>query len=476
MTKKWFLPLTYLAIITGSAFGFAPKAMAQASRTGFFMETYKYAHQHNAAMLEDRPYTAIPLVGNVYFNASTSHPLNAFFYKTANKNGSTDYNFFTEKAVPEQLFYQRLGNQNVMSNAELNLNILSFASAFGSGTSLFEVNLRSNGSSEVPNQLFHYFKNPKLQNDYGFDQLSLQHRTYGEVALGYAHTVGNHFTVGAKVKGLMALAYADGKVQDVQVKTGREQWAASGRAFASVAVGNTEFHFDKKGHLQEQEPKNLSIAPAGWGLATDLGVTYEVHGVEGLTLSAAVTDLGFIHYNKVQKLGNEVNRTWTIEDAKKRATNLVNNGNNPLVPNTDPSAVVKKEFEGELQDVLALNDNGTAAMTSQLRTTLNLGATYELPFVKHLNVGALYSRYFDGDFQQSQLTLGAAWHPIQPIELGLSSTFVNNHVNYGAMLTLQAPRFQVFVGTDVIPTSFGTDGLLERYAGNINMGITIPLD
>ena len=54
MTKKWFLPLTYLAIITGSAFGFASKAMAQSSRTGFFMETYKYALQHNAAMLEDR--------------------------------------------------------------------------------------------------------------------------------------------------------------------------------------------------------------------------------------------------------------------------------------------------------------------------------------------------------------------------------------------------------------------------------------
>lgn len=470
MTKKWFLPLTYLALITGSTFGFAPQAMAQTSRTGFFMETYKYAHQHNAAMLENRPYTAIPLVGNVYYNASTSHPLNAFFYK----NEGTDYKFFTDKTVPEQLFYQRLGNQNVTTNSEFNLNILSFASAFGSGTSLLEVNLRSNTSLEVPNQLFHYFKNPKLQNGYGFDQLSLQHRTYGEVALGYAHTVGNHFTVGGKLKGLVALAYADGKVQDVQVKTGREQWAASGRAFASVAVGNTEFHFDKKGHLQE--PKNLSIAPAGWGLATDLGVTYEVHGVEGLTLSAAVTDLGFIHYNKVQKLGNEVNRKWTIEDAKKRATNLVNNGNNPLVPNTDPSAVVKKEFEGELQDVLALNDNGTAAMTSQLRTTLNLGATYELPFVKHLNVGALYSRYFDGDFQQSQLTLGAAWHPIKPVELGVSSTFVNNRVNFGTMLTLQAPRFQVFVGTDVIPTSFGTDGLLERYASNINLGVTIPLN
>lgn len=328
MTKKWFLPLTYLAIIAGSAFGFAPKAMAQTSRTGFFMETYKYAHQHNAAMLEDRPYTATPLVGNVYVNALSSHPLNTFFYKVGNKNEGTDYKFFTDKAVTEQLFYQRLGNQNVTNNYEFNLNILSFASAFGSGTSLFEVNLRSNGSFEVPNQLFHYFKNPKLQNDYGFDQLSLQHRTYGEVALGYAHTVGNHFTVGAKVKGLMALAYADGKVQDVQVKTGNEQWAASGRAFASVVMGNTESQFDKKGHYQK--PKNWSLAPAGWGLATDLGVTYEVHGVEGLTLSAALTDLGFIHYNKVQK------------------------------------------FEGELQDVLALNDNGTAAITSQLRTTLSL--------------------------------------------------------------------------------------------------------
>ena len=44
------------------------------------------------------------------------------------------------------------------------------------------------------------------------------------------------------------------------------------------------------------------------------------------------------------------------------------------------------------------------------------------------------------------------------------------------MLTVQAPRFQVFVGTDFFSGGFSEDGLLSSRANNINLGFTIPLD
>ena len=92
------------------------------------------------------------------------------------------------------------------------------------------------------------------------------------------------------------------------------------------------------------------------------------------------------------------------------------------------------------------------------------------------DVGVLYSKHLEGNFSLDQLTFGAAWHPIAPIELGVSTTLVKNSMNFGAMLTVQAPHFQVFVGTDYFSGAFSEDGLFSSRSNNINLGVTIPLD
>lgn len=462
--KNWLRILTFALLTLGGASSFDNTLSAQTARTGFFMETSKYRHQINPALLEDKPYFALPFLGNIYASTTSSHNTDAFVYKVTNPTtGKKVYDTFMNKEVTPQQFYKRLGDKDVSVDVDFSENIFSMATNGFGGTNLVEINLRSSSRLELPNQLFHYAKEANNRDAYHLNHLSLNHQTYAEIALGHAHNVGNHFTVGAKVKGLIGLAYADIQADDMDVKQAGLGWSVSGRTRGTLAVLNTPPSFNEKGRFDGLE--ELSPGITGWGLGADLGVIYEVHGVEGLTVNASLTDLGFINHTKAYALNNDVHRTWSFEgfrNTKDENGKLLQEG--------------VEQFKDDLHELLSLRNGGKTTKNTSLKSTINLGAKYELPFVKHLNVGVLYSKHLESNFSLDQFTLGAAWHPIEPIELGMSTTFVKGRMNFGTMLTVQAPRFQVFVGTDFFSGGFSEDGLLSSRANNLNFGVTFPLD
>lgn len=65
MMKKLLRLFALSLLSVGSATSFVNIASAQTARTGFFMETSKFRHQINPALLEDNPYFSIPFLGNV---------------------------------------------------------------------------------------------------------------------------------------------------------------------------------------------------------------------------------------------------------------------------------------------------------------------------------------------------------------------------------------------------------------------------
>ena len=464
MMKKLLRPFALSLLSVGSATSFVNIASAQTARTGFFMETSKFRHQINPALLEDNPYFSIPFLGNVYASTISSHHSDAFIYKVTDRNtGKKSYDTFMNPSVTPTQLYRRLGNKDVSLDVDFSDNIFSIATNGFGGTNLVEINLKSASRLELPNNLFHYAKEPNSFNTYQLNHMALKHQSYLEFGVGHARNIDNHFTVGAKIKGLIGLAYADVEANQLQLQQSGMGWKVSGHTRGTVAVMNTAPTFDKKGRFDGFE--ELSPGITGWGLAADLGASYEVHGVEGLTVSASLTDLGFINHKKAYALRNDVQHSWNFDGFRKTQQeneNMLNEG--------------IEQFKDDLQELLSLHDGGKTTKSSSLKSTLNIGAKYKLPFVKHLNVGLLYSKHLEGDFSLDQFTLGAAWHPIAPIEVGVSTTLVKNKLNFGTMLTVQAPRFQVFVGTDFFSGGFSEDGLLSSRANNINLGFTIPLD
>ena len=106
------------------------------------METSKFRHQINPALLEDNPYLVFPFLGNIYASTISSHNTDAFVYKVTDPTtGKKEYDTFMNTEVTPKQFYSRLGTKDLSLDVDLNENIFSIAMNGFGGTNLVEINL-----------------------------------------------------------------------------------------------------------------------------------------------------------------------------------------------------------------------------------------------------------------------------------------------------------------------------------------------
>lgn len=454
---------TFAALLTG---GFS-RAEGQTSRLSFLMETANFAHQINPALLLDRPYTAMPLLGNLYVESSGGLNTDTYIYKLSDNGSSRIYGTFMHPYVSSETFRDHLGNRDLRFGVELNENIFSTAfRAFG-GTNLIEVNLRTRSHLRLPHELFLFAKKPGTATTYDFGNLGLRHRSYAEISIGHAHAAGKHFTVGAKAKVLLGFSYLNAEAQQLRLDKNADSWRVTGRTAAQAAVLRTPLKFDAKGRPEDLD--DFKWGMAGTGAAVDAGLTYRVHGVEGLVLSAAVTDLGFMNYKEAYRLESKGSGTWNFD------------GFHDVYVGSDATGSKRigdelEQMGEDLKDLVALHDSEKRGASAALGTSINVGANYALPFANHLNVGMLYCGRFDGAHSRHLAMIGATWHPVKAIELGISATLAEAQVAFGTMVTLQAPGFQIYAAADHPFGGFSKEyipvGIMNR---GINIGFTFPM-
>ena len=122
-------------------------------------------------------------------------------------------------------------------------------------------------------------------------------------------------TVGAKAKVLFGHAYANLKVKQLDLTLDEHKWEVEGQAEGGVSIQDTRFELDEKGRIKDFEP--LKAGSTGMGMAFDVGATYKVHGLEDLTLSAALIDMGSINHTRAQNLKTKDNAKWTFDGFKQ---------------------------------------------------------------------------------------------------------------------------------------------------------------
>lgn len=287
------------------------------------------------------------------------------------------------------------------------------------------------------------------------------------MGLGHAHPIGDHLVVGGKAKLLLGLAYANLKVKQLDLTLDDNKWEVVGQAEGAFALQQTHFQMDEKGQIKDLE--KFKAGMTGTGIAFDLGATYKVHGLEDLTVSAALTDMGSINHSEAQNLKTKDNAKWTFDGFRQAY----------VASDKTHSQELGAEFDrmGEdLKDMLNLYDTGTKGQTQGLATTLNLGAEYTLPLYKKLSVGILHSRRMNDIYNWNSTMLSARVRPVKAIELGLSTAFTTTGTQLGGMLTLNAPAFHFFVAADGFLGKLSKQGIpLAGMNSNIAFGIGFPL-
>lgn len=287
-------------------------AQAQEFRTSYFMQTSNFRHQMNPALI-DAPYVSFPFMGNINVGATGNMGYKNFIYKLEG-NPLYDQTTFMSPTVSASDFLGGLHDKN-RADIYVNYNLFSVGFRGFKGMNVVELNLRSNTNITLPYELFEFMKTAGEKEFYQLHDIGARSQNYMELALGHSHRINDRLTVGAKAKFLFGVAYADFKVNQLNLTMNGDEWRVQGDARLKASVLKSEFDYEgpeknaPDGRRRVKGLDDVSFGMPGFGMAFDLGASYKV--MDDLTVSAGLTDLGFISWGKTKQASSAGDYTFS---------------------------------------------------------------------------------------------------------------------------------------------------------------------
>ena len=462
--------LRYMAAALTMAAAILPTS-AQELRTSYFMETSNYRHQMNPALL-DSPYVGL-LFSNINIGMTGNIGAKQFIFDTNGLPGYTGnyrYTTFMDPNVDAATFLNKLHDKNRF-DLYLNYNLFSVGFKAWGGVNLLELNLRSNTNLTLPKGLFEFAKTAGEKEHYEFGGLGMRTQNYMELALGHSRDINDQWRVGGKLKFLIGAAYADFTADNVTLDMTEDAWRIQSNAQVKASLLKSDvIHEDPSKNSADGRPRvkeldNFGFSLPGFGMALDLGVTYKP--IENLTLSAAITDLGFISWKNTHHASSQGDYTF--------------DGFNNIYIGSDKDQTedIDDQFDqigDDLEEMFSVYDDGTKTATQALAATLNVGAEYKLPAYDKLKFGFLYTSRIHGKYSWHQGMLNVGVRPVKWFECNVNGAVTSTGVTAGGMLSLKAPHFNFYIAADRFFSKMGKQGVpLNSSNGNITFGMTFPL-
>lgn len=462
--------LRYMAVALTMAAAILPTS-AQELRTSYFMETSNYRHQMNPALL-DSPYVGL-LFSNINIGMTGNIGAKQFIFDTNGLPGYTGnyrYTTFMDPNVDAKTFLNKLHDKNRF-DLYLNYNLFSVGFKAWGGVNLLELNLRSNTNLTLPKGLFEFAKTAGEKEHYEFGGLGMRTQNYMELALGHSRDINKQWRVGGKLKFLIGAAYADFTADNVTLDMTEDAWRIQSNAQVKASLLKSDvIHEDPSKNSADGRPRvkeldNFGFSLPGFGMALDLGVTYKP--IDNLTLSAAITDLGFISWKNTHHASSQGDYTF--------------DGFNNIYIGSDKDQTedIDDQFDqigDDLEEMFSVYDDGTKTATQALAATLNVGAEYKLPAYDKLKFGFLYTSRIHGKYSWHQGMLNVGVRPVKWFECNVNGAVTSTGVTAGGMLSLKAPHFNFYIAADRFFSKLGKQGVpLNSSNGNITFGMTFPL-
>jgi len=306
-------------------------------------------------------------------------------------------------------------------------------------------------------------------------------QAYLEAGAGYSHKINDKWTVGGKLKFLVGEAYMGFRNKDLVTDASAQEWHIYGNTMLEVAapidasyLNNTlngaslndmidliqagKFVVDSLiggnisgGGSMMPLVKSL-LTPAGYGAAIDLGFTYKP--IEQLQISAALTDLGFIYWKQSHNYAVSVDTTFN-------GAGDINYGD-PAYRDADgnfSTEILMDTVVNNLRGLLngfrfqSQGSSGKARMTS---ARLNIGIDANF-WDNRVGVGIVSATRLYNARLYEEITIGAAFRPVNWFNIALSYSLMNNgkYSNIGAGLSIMPyDGINMTLAFDYIPTSY----------------------
>lgn len=413
-------------------------AMAQTSTASYFLDGTFYNYKLNPAMKAERNFFSL-LSGNLSFRTKGNVGMSDFLYPYEGNKLTT----FMSGTVDKKEFLNKLPS-DIRMGFGLDETLLAVGFRMLGGYSTIDISLRSSMTMQLPKGLFEFAKNGLTKERYNLSGIGMNTMNYAAISIGHSRDIIKNLRVGANLKYLVGLAYADVSVDRMDIELNDNHWMVNSSARAEGALFSEAYAtLDEDKYIDGVELAD-KVAPSASGFAIDLGAVYDMSDyVPGLTLSASIVDLGFIKWKYMMKAHS--------------AGNMVEfNGFNELdYDNFD--TVVEDEIDRLGDEAAELVDfvyEGNSSAKTNLNATMYMGAEYSMPFYKQLTVGALYSKRFSSaginEWYEARGFINVS--PVKWFEASVNVGTTTYGTGFGWMLNFHPAGVNLFFGSDFMIT------------------------
>lgn len=450
MKLKYIITVILFTTLLGTV-----KVNGQTAATLYFMEEVAERNNMNPAFTPNcKFYFDFIIMPNFYLDlGNNSLTLSDLLYLN---NGNTLTPLNSPASIDK--FYRTLQPTTTIST-NVALNLLSFGFQVKErGYFTFDLGLHVNANAYLPKDMFKLllYGTPDAYgvNSFNLSSLGVGADVYSSLGVGYMHKINDQWTVGGKLKALMGYANLSTNFKNLDLNASSDEWNVK---IDGQIKGSVPLEFDRTNDgqldLESMEVPDISsllsllYLPAGFGGAIDLGVTYKP--IKDLTVSAAITDLGFIHWRK-----NLV--TASVSDYTYEVDGLIDDSN--LNDFVDGNVGMDTALLGNFVDGLLDATSATVgnAYNSMIYANFAVGAEYGVLDNK-ISFGLMDRLRFNNSYAQNELTVALNLRPLNWIKTTFSYTYVNSFAsNIGAGLNFRVGALNMYLIADFVPLSYAT--------------------
>lgn len=399
-------------------------------RTAYFTDGYTYNYKMNPSFAPERPFFAIPIIGNLGVGVETNIGLSTFLYPTSDGKLAT----FLHSSVSDDQFLAKL-NQSNKQNVSLNETLIATGFRVGKSFHTIDLSVKLDVASMLPKDLFAFVKSGGNAGAETWDISNIGLRGNGrmELAYGYQRSISDKLRIGARVKLLMGLSQAELLVDNLNLTMNSQKWGVKANGHANIS-GPFQGVLDESAEDADMMAAiTESLSSPSIGAALDLGASYDF--LDYFTASLSVLDLGFISWN-----GTTTNvmpgGEWTFEGFENLGTDgsideqLANIGDDFL-------ELLKMETTGR-----------NLKVTNMLAATVHAGIEARMPFYERLTFGLLGTQRIDGPFSWTEGRLSANLAPVNWFSLSASYAISDFGNSFGGVVNIHLPGFNLYAGMD----------------------------
>ena len=475
----------YRHLLAGMLLLASTATMAQTLNSAYFTEDYKFRHDMNPAFGNEQGYVAFPVLGNLNIKMQGNIGVSDVLFKNPNYGlpGEKKTVTFLHPSISYDEAMKGFSDKGLKAIFNFNTTILSVGFKGFGGYNTIELNLKAMAGLSVPKSLVEFAKLAH-NDDYSFDELAVRGISYSELAFGHSRDIDEQWRVGAKIKALFGAARADLDMEGMHAQLVGDTWYLEGKAKGEINMKGASFKTkeeeyksryttDAMGNKVPQKYQRVDgvdvdgAGLGGFGLAVDLGGVYKIN--DDFTVSAALTDLGFINWNN-SIVAETPGGQFRFDGFHDMAIRDAYAGDGQTFGDKGD------DYQDQLADFLNLEDQGSkGSSTSMLAATFNAGVEYTLPVYRKITFGFLGQHHFNGsNFSWTEGRLSANWTPLKWLDGGINLGINSFSTSMGWILNIHPKGYNFFIGMDHLMGKHNKDFIPVNDANyNVAFGMSI---